>query len=127
MTDDDIPTPAPGQTTVYTDQRATQAALARHRRFIDSRARVLADGDADLADDLRQLARAELWARDPSRYAPEDDEFVRRFLGNVMRHATRRERNRRRIPVQGTLLRPSDQNPTPAQVNLWRPPPDAAG
>jgi hypothetical protein len=96
------------QVTVYGDDEPFAAALERHRKCIRIEARQMCtddDGtvDQDLAGELVQVAHVNLWAREPSRYTPADDAYVRKTLWGVMRDARNRELGRRRIPLEGRV------------------------
>ena len=80
------------QTAIHGEGGAFHAALVRLRDYIAWRAKQLACGDADLADDLAQEATVHLWELDPSRFAEEDQLYLRRSLVNRMIDLARAER-----------------------------------
>jgi hypothetical protein len=85
-------------------------ALEREDGFIRYAAMRHSDGDDLLADDLAQAARLQLWDMDPSRFGPEDKQYVRRTLVLAMRLARRvaradgggKRRMRMPAPVSGS-------------------------
>jgi len=90
------------QTRVYTVDRAYQAAFLRHRQFIRTKSQYYARGGASgMTDEFVQVARVELWNREPSRYTPADDTYVRTQLQTAMRHAARDAETQGMIPLAG--------------------------
>lgn len=90
------------QRRVYTVDRAYQAAIMRHRQFIRTKSRTYARGGATgMADEFVQVARVELWNREPSRYTEADDAYVRAQLQTAMRHAARDMETQGMIPMAG--------------------------
>jgi DNA-directed RNA polymerase specialized sigma24 family protein len=73
---------------------AVAEALARHREFIRVVAWKLAEGDADLADDLVHEAGIVLWKMDPTRFDAGDREYLEGVLYKRMQKVRWKERRK---------------------------------
>lgn len=64
--------------------RELELTIARLEKRLRHAARMVAEGDADLADDLYQRAITYLWELDPSRFDAEDEGYLWQSLVNRM-------------------------------------------
>lgn len=93
------------QTRACTEERAMAVAVRDRLPLLRRAARVLSRGDWQLAEDMVQEAIIELWDRDPSRYAAEDERLLRKILFDEMKIVRLRDRRDRGgdMRVEGNL------------------------
>jgi DNA-directed RNA polymerase specialized sigma24 family protein len=80
---------------------ALERAIARFERRLWRAARLIAGGDTDVAEDLYQVAIAELWELDPARFDHDDDGYLWRAMIKRMLKAKRDDA--RRHPIRPPL------------------------
>ena len=76
---------------------ALERAIERFERRLWRAARLIAGGDNDAAEDLYQVATAELWELDPARFEPDDDAYLWQAMMKRMLKAHRDDRRRNPI------------------------------
>ena len=85
------PDVSPAQREVYDEVPAFVVAIKRLTPFLRRFAGRIADGDAQLTEDLVQEALIALWELDPSRFGEGDQLYLKRALVRRMINAAERE------------------------------------